>query len=206
MVGRAATCDVDLTRYWQHHLSIISRQHFRISYRKGEGFIIIDTSHNGTAVNNQELVKGQPRILRDGDVITLAKTDELLIKVTIYDDPNVTDSIFDPSLLSKVRVKSGLMFDEAAAQFVVDGRPIPHEQLTRLEASLLKYLCDNAGRLCTFDDLALNVWTDPAWTPTNNAISRAVGNVRRKLDQILPGAGDYIQNIRGQGYKVAGYN
>jgi DNA-binding response OmpR family regulator len=79
---------------------------------------------------------------------------------------------------------------------------VPHEQLTKLEVSLLTYLYRNIGRLCSFDDIALQVWDDPQWAPENNTISRAVTNLRKKLNDFSPGAGEYIQNIRGQGYKL----
>ena len=104
----------------------------------------------------------------------------------------------------QAEARPGLYFDQVNAKFTVDQTSIPHEHLTRLESSLLKYLYDNRGKLCTFDDIAMQVWSDPGWAPGNNTITRAVGNLRKKLDQISPGAADYIQNIRGQGYKVAG--
>ncbi len=218
IVGRAATCDVDLTTYWQDGLQAVSRQHFKLLYRKQEGFIIVDISYNGTLVNDDYLQAGKPRILRDGDLIKVANDENLVIKVAIDDDPDVTTAIADPALLFSKPIRkqpasrlqppgnttpSPLYFDEILAQFVVDGNPIPHEHLTKLEVNLLTYLCHNAGKLCSFDNIAAQVWQDPGWMPGNNTISRAVGNLRKKLDQISPGAEDYVQNIRGQGYKVA---
>lgn len=206
IAGRAETCDVDLGRYFEGYLKAVSRQHFKISYKKGEGFTIADISYNGTEVNDDSLAPGEHRILRDGDVITLARDKNLVIKVSIQSDPDVTDAIDEPSLFfqaAKTEARPGLYFDTATAQFVVDGKPIPHELLTKRDVALLTYLCGNAGRLCSFDDIAAHVWSDPAWSPSNNTISRAVGDLRRKLNQISPGAEDYIQNIRGQGYKVS---
>lgn len=200
IVGRMATCDVDLTRYMKGHLKAVSRQHFKILYSKGEGFILVDISHNGTWVNNVNLARGEPRILRDGDILKLANDKNLLIEVTIEDDPDITDTIADPDTIFP---PSALYYDQATAQFIVNNVPVPHEHLTKLETILLKYLYDNAGRLCTFDAIAAHVWRDPAWAPGNNTISRAVGNLRKKLDQISPGGGDHIQNIRGQGYKIS---
>jgi len=206
-VGRMATCDVDLTRYMTGHLKAVSRQHFKIFYNKGEGFIVVDISHNGTWVNEVNLTRGEPRILRDGDTLKLANDKNLAIQVTIDDDPDITDTIEDPDALfaspTAAAPQAGLFYDQSNDQFVVNNVPIPHEHLTKLETVLLKYLYDNAGRICTFDAIAAYVWRDPAWAPGNNTISRAVGNLRKKLDQIAPGGGDHIQNIRGQGYKIS---
>lgn len=206
IVGRAPTCEVDLIRYLadRERIMTVSREHFKIFYRKDEGFIIVDISYNGTQVNEDFLTKGKPRILRDGDIIKLAKADDLIIKVEIDDDPDSTATVDEPAaaLPALNREAVGLYFDKNAAQFVVDGEPIPHEHLTRLEVSLLTYLYNNLGKLCSFDEIAEHVWNDPGWAPGNNTISRAIGNLRKKLDQISPGAEEYVQNIRGQGYKV----
>ena len=205
LVGRAPSCEVNLSRYFNGHLQAVSRQHFKVQYSKGEGFIIIDLSYNGTEVNGEYVPKHKSRILRDGDVIKLARSDELLINVMIDDDPDVTDAIDDPDLFFGAvegNSKSELYFDKHTAQFVVDGRPIPHEYLTKLDVGLLTYLCSKPGRLCSFDDIAARVWDDPGWAPENNTISRAVTNLRKKLNQFSPDAGRYIQNIRGQGYKL----
>lgn len=206
VVGRMATCDVDLTRYMTGHLKAVSRQHFKISYDKGAGFVLVDISHNGTWVNNINLARGERRVLRDGDVLKLANDKKLVIEVAIEDDPDITDTIEDPATMfspGKIESKARLYYDGTNSQFVVNNIPIPHEHLTKLEVILLRYLCDNTGRLCTFDAIAAHVWRDPGWAPGNNTISRAVGNLRKKLDQISPGGGDHIHNIRGQGYKVA---
>jgi pSer/pThr/pTyr-binding forkhead associated (FHA) protein len=205
--GRMSTCNVDLTRYLSGHLKAVSRQHFKIFYSKGEGFILVDMSHNGTAVNGQQVGRGERRILRQGDVLKLAGDENLLINVEIEDDPDITDSIDDPAAFfipAKPAAEPGFYFDRKNARFIVDSIPVPHEHLTRLEVALLKYFYDNFGRLCLFDAIAAQVWDDPAWAPSNNTISRAVGNLRKKLDEVSPGAGDYIQNIRGQGYLLTG--
>jgi pSer/pThr/pTyr-binding forkhead associated (FHA) protein len=203
--GRTSASDIDLTGYFEGHPKTISRQHFKISYSKGEGFILVDLSLNGTRVNEVNLAPGERRILRHGDVMKLASDENLLITISIEADPDITDTIDDPARLfstGSVESGSGLYFDEVNSRFLVDGAPIPHEHLTRLETVLLKYLYDNRERLCTFDDIAMQVWSDPGWAPGNNTITRAVSNLRKKLDQISPGASEYIQNIRGQGYKV----
>ena len=203
IAGRMSTCDINLAQYLSGHLKAVSRQHFKIFYSKGEGFVLVDISHNGTMVNNQPVGRGEHRILRHADVLKLAGDDTLIINVEIEDDPDITDTVDDPAAFfgpAKQAAGAGFYFDQKNAQFIVDGMPIPHEHLTKLEVVLLKYFYDNLGRLCLFDDIAAHVWDDPAWAPGNNTITRAVSNLRKKLDQASPGAGDYIQNIRGQGY------
>ena len=205
IVGRTTTCDVDLTHYLEGPLKTVSRQHFKIGYHKGEGFAILDLSHNGTQVNDISLILGEWRILRNGDVIKLANNDNFMMKVVVEADPDMTDTVVDPEMLLPPvasEAESELYFDQTKSQFMIDRVPIPHEHLTKLEVVLLKYLCGNEGRLCSFDAIAVHVWADPGWAPENNTISRVVGNLRKKLDQISPGAGNYIHNIRGQGYKL----
>ena len=205
--GRTSASDVDLTHYFEGHLKTISRQHFKVSYAKGEGFVLVDLSLNGTLVNDVNVAPGERRVLRHGDVLKLANDENLVINISVEHDPDITDTIEDPAKIFpslQAEARPGLYFDQVNAKFIVDQTSIPHEHLTRLESSLLKYLYDNRGKLCTFDDIAMQVWSDPGWAPGNNTITRAVGNLRKKLDQISPGAADYIQNIRGQGYKVTG--
>lgn len=207
IIGRSPSCEVDLIHYFgdRKRIMTVSREHFKILYHRDEGFIIVDISYNGTQVNNDHLSNGKPRILRDGDVIKLAKDDNMVITVEVDDDPDSTATVNNvPAMIQPAQIErtSGLYFDLRASQFVVDGEPVPHEHLTKLEVTLLNYLYQNLGKLCSFDDIAEHVWDDPGWAPGNNTISRAVGNLRRKLDQISPGAEEYVQNIRGRGYKA----
>ncbi len=206
IVGRAGVCDLDLTHYFDSGLNVISREHFKIFYTRPAGFMIVDLSHNGTQVNDDFLTRGRPRILRSGDIIKLAKSERLRLAVKIEQDPGITDSIDDPEQLFETvsEVRPGLYFDEPSARFVLDGRPVPHQHLTKVESELLRYLWLNAGRPCTFEAIAARVWNDPGGGPgsVNNTISKVVGSLRKKLNRLSPGAGEYIQNIRGQGYEL----
>ena len=91
--GRTSASDIDLTGYFEGHPKTISRQHFKISYSKGEGFILVDLSLNGTRVNEVNLAPGERRILRHGDVMKLASDENLVITISIEADPDITDTI-----------------------------------------------------------------------------------------------------------------
>jgi hypothetical protein len=55
----------------------ISRHHARIEQREGK-YYLIDTSTNGTSINQVTLVRQQPYALEDGDRVTLAGNVEML--------------------------------------------------------------------------------------------------------------------------------
>lgn len=57
----------------------VSRRHATIMRRDGALHIVDNNSANGTFLNGQKLVTGQPRILRDGDDIRLG---HLVLRVT----------------------------------------------------------------------------------------------------------------------------
>lgn len=57
----------------------VSRRHAKIVYRDGTLHIVDNNSANGTYLNGQRLVSGQPRILRDGDDIRLG---HMVMRVT----------------------------------------------------------------------------------------------------------------------------
>lgn len=72
-----------------------------------------------------------------------------------------------------------------------------HEvRLTALEFKLLQYLLNNRGRVATRDNLLDHVWGYDAALTT-----RTVDTHIKRLREKLGGAGDYIETIRGVGYR-----
>lgn len=66
LIGRSATCDWSLPDPRNH----ISSRHCEIRYQDG-AYVLTDTSMNGTFCNDQPERIVQPRILADGDVLTI---------------------------------------------------------------------------------------------------------------------------------------
>ena len=83
-----------------------------------------------------------------------------------------------------------------------DGQPILRAHLTELEEKLLTYMYERAGQVCTHDEILTHIWGYNANDPASQAsISNLVRNLRKKLDQLSPGAGKrHIRNVRGRGY------
>ena len=63
----------------------VSRRHATIVRRDGALHIVDNNSANGTFLNGQRLVSGQPRILRDGDDVRLG---HLILRVTFRASQN----------------------------------------------------------------------------------------------------------------------
>lgn len=69
-------------------------------------------------------------------------------------------------------------------------------RLTALEFKLLQYLINNKGRVATRDILLDHVWGYDA-ALTTRTVDTHIKRLREKLDK----AGDYIETIRGVGYR-----
>jgi two-component system, OmpR family, phosphate regulon response regulator PhoB len=92
------------------------------------------------------------------------------------------------------RVEYGkLRVDRAAHRAWVDGQEV---SLTALELRLLLMLYDRRGRVLTRDLLLDEVWGSHADVTTRN-VDTHVKRVREKLGAV----GDYIETVRGVGYR-----
>lgn len=203
--GVSETCDVDLRHYFPlQKIRTISRRHFEISFVRGEGYIITDlNSLNGTRVNGCLLCPGEPRFLRDGDTIMLAENPRFLMRVC-YDGSAQTELIVSPqkdNLISIVEQPVGQLYLAADGRFVLDGISIPRHHLTALEEKLLLYLYERSGRVCTYDEVIRDVWGYARYDDVQDStVAKTVSNLRKKLDDISPGAGQrYLRTVRGRG-------
>jgi hypothetical protein len=96
-------------------------------------------------------------------------------------------------LVAPERIKIGPMWIDLASQEVVlDGRPV---EMTRREFELLRFLCQNRGRVVTRDELLRTVWGVQA------ATSRTVDMHMRRLPMKL-GARVPLETRRGVGYML----
>ena len=157
-------------------------------------------SLNGTWLNGHRLASQSPMFLRDTDHIVLANSPDFVIEVVISGG-NMTER-FSPPKEARTEKKQGLLtgiyYDALYKQFIVDGHRVDPSFFSKTEHKTLQFLAIQPGRVRTYDDLAAHVWDD--WVQ-NNTIAKTIGNIRHKLDEISPGAGDYIQTIRGRGFR-----
>ena len=92
---------------------------------------------------------------------------------------------------SVIRYKAlGLDADSFSVQ--VNGSPV---SLTTREFEILKFLLENQGRVFTRDNLLDRIW-DYDYVGDEKIINTHIKNIRKKLGV------DYIETIRGVGYKI----
>ena len=84
--------------------------------------------------------------------------------------------------------------DEGKHIVSVDGRLVP---LTLKEYELLKLFMENPGQVFTRDIILSTVW-GVDFTGETRTVDVHIGTLRTKLES----AGDYIQTVRGVGYKM----
>jgi len=203
IAGKSGTCDLCLGEYLaEEMLPVISRRHFRIAYRRSDGYTIEDLdSRNGTALNGRPLEPFEWRFLRHGDIITLAGDAACVIEVQLEQgEDTVVITRTAPS--RPMPRATGLRYAADADQFSLNGLPLPHAYLTELEHTLLRYLVLHAGRVCTFDALISNVWGYRYEETGDNTVAKTVSNLRRKLSSVAEGAGErHIITVRGRGFE-----
>jgi two-component system alkaline phosphatase synthesis response regulator PhoP len=88
--------------------------------------------------------------------------------------------------------------DENRHTVTVDGKPV---LLTLKEYELLKLLMESPGRVFTRDIILQSVWGID-FSGETRTVDVHIGTLRTKLEK----AGDYIQTIRGVGYKLEAEN
>lgn len=86
-------------------------------------------------------------------------------------------------------------FDFAQMIFLAEGQPV---LLSQTEQKLLRLLIENAGRILSRERLLSYIWQDGTEYVAENALSVAVGRLRRKLGEKAP-----IQTVYGIGYTWA---
>jgi len=101
-----------------------------------------------------------------------------------------------PSVSIGPRLECGdLVFDPAARQVAVGGRPV---SLTATEMGLLEVLLRRSPSVVTRRAMAVHVWDDEADVVGSNTIDVHVGRLRSKIR----GSGAKIETVRGTGYRM----
>lgn len=72
--------------------------------------------------------------------------------------------------------------------------------LTNIEATLLAYLMEHEGEILHPRELLVDVWQYHDAAGASTLVRAHVSNLRRKLRDVL-GSAEYIQTIRGKGYR-----
>jgi len=205
VLGVSETCDIDLRRCLPGQaIRTISRRHCEISFVQDEGYLITDlNSLNGTQVNGQRLRSGEPRFLRGGDTVVLAENPGFTFRVVGNDACN-TELLVPLGRAAPAPYPeplAGQLYVAEDGYFVLDNNRIPHQHLTALEEKLLLYLYERAGRVCSYDEIVRDVWGYVKYEEIQeNTVAKVVSNLRKKLDDVSPGAGmRHLRTVRGRG-------
>lgn len=174
-IGRAVENEIVVTS------KRVSREHARVR-REGWHVVLQDLdSTNGTFLNDERILA--PTELRDQDRVAIGDV------VLIFHDPDITfrDTIF-PEL--EVDVTAGVVR--------IDRRVV---SLSPKEFSLLVYLNERAGEVCSKDEIGAAVWPEYQEGVYDYQVENLVRRLRAKLEAD-PGDPQLLLTIRGRGYKL----
>ncbi len=90
-----------------------------------------------------------------------------------------------------------LLVDDVAKEVRVDNELV---RLTPVEYKILKFLCENAGRVFSIDQIYEQVWNEPSFSP-ENTVAVHIRRIREKIE-INPKEPKYLKVVWGIGYKV----
>lgn len=186
VVGRGEECDLVVAERQ------VSRQHIRV-FKEDDAYFVEDLeSRNGTWVNGQQL-KGVRR-LYDGDKIDLA----MAVHLEFIGSGATAPLAFEvPINLSGGRLR---LDRDARRIFLNDSEIDP--PLSPPQYRLIELLYNNAGRICTRDQVIETVWPEAMGEGVSEqAIDALVRRLRDRLAEIDPDW-QYIITVRGHGFRL----
>lgn len=185
IVGRDEDCDIVLPERQ------VSRQHIRI-YRQDNQYYVTDLeSKNGTWINGHRL-EGT-RELNDGDEIHVA----LAMRLQFIGSGATAPLPFEPPS----HIGGKLHLDQEARRVFIGDTEID-PPLSLPQYRLLELLVENAGRVCTRDNVVERVWPEAMGEGVSEqAIDALVRRLRDRLAEIDPDW-QYIVTVRGHGFRL----
>jgi DNA-binding winged helix-turn-helix (wHTH) protein len=174
-IGRAVDSDIVITS------RRVSREHSRVE-RQGRHVMLVDLgSTNGTFLNGERVLA--PVRLRDGDSVSVGDV------VLVFHDPESTflDTPFP-----------GLELDVGAGTVRVDRHLV---ELSPKEFTLLAYLYEHRGQVCSKDDIGYAVWPEYRQGVYDYQIENLVRRLRSRIEP-NPNSPQLLVTVRGLGYKL----
>jgi len=174
-IGRAVDNDIVITS------KRVSREHACIQ-KEGRKWMLADrSSANGTFLNGDRVLT--PVELRDGDQISIGG-----IMLTFHDP----DTTFRDDPFPELEV------DLAAGVVRLNRKVIT---LSPKEFTLLVYLEQHSGEVCSKDEISLAVWPEYQEAVYDYQIENLVRRLRTKIE-LNPNNPQLLLTIRGLGYKL----
>jgi len=159
----------------------VSREHARV-WREGRRIFLEDMgSTNGTYLNDERVLS--PLALRDGDRILVGDV------LFIFHDPDST-TVETPFPELDVNVSAGVV---RVNRYVV--------ALSPKEFTLLAYLYERRGVVCSKDEIGEAVWSEYQSGVYDYQIENLVRRLRTKIEND-PTSPQLLLTIRGLGYKL----
>lgn len=181
----------------------VSRRHAMIEFNDGLCFLTDLESRHGTAVNEEQLVPGEPWKLGDRDRISLARDEVVLIYSTASPAGGQTwdfpESQPEPPMAEKP--DSPLILDQERRECILDGKPLP---LRGKPYALLDLLYENRGRAVSILDIKTEVWkerglgADGMPLVTDGEVNTLVYRLRQRLGPHR----ELIRTVPGFGYRL----
>ncbi|KAF0193552.1 MAG: response regulator with CheY-like receiver domain and winged-helix DNA-binding domain [Bacillota bacterium] len=94
----------------------------------------------------------------------------------------------------------GLVVDDERKEVNVDGEAV---KLTPVEYKILKFLCENAGRVYSIEQIYERAWNEPAFNSANT-VAVHIRRIREKIE-LNPKEPRYLKVVWGIGYKIEKY-
>jgi hypothetical protein len=179
LIGRNETCDLVVDD------PLVSRRHCQITW-DGVYCTVEDLgSTNGTTVNGQPLTTAH--VLRPGDRVKVAEV------VFCFTDPQAT-------LVGHKWPK--LKIDRAARSVTVNEQSV---DLSEKEYSLLIYLDDHTGNICSKEEITRAVWPDYLGDVFDYQVESLVKRLRQKLEPDEEES-HLVLTVRGRGYRLLSFS
>ena len=182
VIGRDSECDIVVAD------NTVSRHHAVIT-KQEDGWLLEDTSKNGTYVNEKSI--DSIKILNDGDFISIATAVQIVFVSTDATVP------LDISYEQERRMS----LDAHSRRVWCNGKELL-PLLSKPQYRLLVLLYGNIGDVCTRDEVVDSVWPDVLGEGvTEQSIDALVHRLRDRLDECDP-YHQYVETVRGHGFRL----
>jgi pSer/pThr/pTyr-binding forkhead associated (FHA) protein len=161
----------------------VSREHAHLRREGRRTFLDDQGSTNGTFLNGERIL-GTAQ-LRDGDLISIGDI------IFIFRDPDTT---------TRETPFPELELNLSAGEVRLNRNIV---QLSPKEFSLLVYLYENRGKVCSKDEIGRKVWAEYQSGIYDYQIENLVRRLRTKIETD-PNAPILLVTVRGLGYKLVG--